>query len=233
MTGVAEILQAIGVFFGGLAGRAAVFFAVLAVLAVPALTLALAARAIAARRRRALGLKSVAGVLLRPDVRYAPRHTWLLERRGGALEIGLDDLGQRLLTSVTAVELPRAGTVLRAGEPLATLSGGGRAVKIPAPISGTVVGVNAAVVRDPAIVRRDGYGRGWLVAIAPSDRAHEAFPCGEAAERWMAGESTRLARFLELRLGFAGADGGELLVPAPWLLGEASHEALLATFLGG
>lgn len=232
MTIVVELLQAVGVFIGGLIGRSALFFAVLAALVAPALVIALVARFIVARRRRALGLKSVGGVLFRPDVRYAPRHTWLAERRGGALAIGLDDLGQRLLTSVTAVELPRAGTVVRAGDPLATLSGGGRAVKIPSPITGTVVGVNAAVVRDPGIVRRDGYGRGWLVALAPSDQAWEAFPRGEAAERWMTGESTRLARFLELKLGFAGADGGELVVPAPWLLGESSHEALLAAFLG-
>jgi glycine cleavage system H protein len=232
MSGLVELLQSIGVFLGGLVGRAALFLAVLAVFAVPAIVLALGARAVQARRRRRLGLKTVAGVSFRPDVRYAPRHAWLAERRGGALEVGLDDLGQRLLTSVTAVELPRAGTTVRAGEPLATLSGGGRAVRIPAPISGTVVGVNAAVVRDPAIVRRDGYGRGWLVAIAPADEDWKAFPRGEAAERWMSGESSRLARFLELRLGFAGADGGELVVPAPWLLGESGHAALIAAFLG-
>lgn len=232
MTGIAEILESVVVFLGGLLGRAAVFVAVFALLAVPALAIAWAAHAFEKRRRLALGLRSVAGVLFRPDVRYSPGHTWLLERRGGALEIGLDDLGQRLLTSVTAVELPRAGTALRAGEPLATLSGGGRAVRIPAPLSGTVVGVNAAVVRDPAMVRRDGYGKGWLVALAPADRAADEFPRGEAAERWMAAESSRLARFLELRLGFAAADGGELMVPAPWLLGEAGHQALLAAFLG-
>jgi glycine cleavage system H protein len=232
MSGLVELLQSIGVFLGGLVGRAALFFAAFAVFAVPAIVLALGARAVQTRRHRRLGLKTVAGVSFRPDVRYAPRHAWLAERRGGALEVGLDDLGQRLLTSVTAVELPRAGTTVRAGEPLATLSGGGRAVRIPAPISGTVVGVNAAVVRDPAIVRRDGYGRGWLVAIAPADDDWKTFPLGEAAERWMSGESSRLARFLELKLGFAGADGGELVVPAPWLLGESGHAALLAAFLG-
>ncbi|HYG69247.1 MAG TPA: glycine cleavage system protein H [Anaeromyxobacteraceae bacterium] len=232
MTFITEVLQAVGAFLGGLVGRAALFFAVLAVFAVPALLLALAARAYQARRRRALGLRSVAGVQFRPDVRYAPRHTWLAERRGGALTVGLDDLGQRLLTSVTAVELPRPGTAVLAGEPMATLSGGGRAVRIPAPISGTVVGVNAAVVRDPAVVQRDGYGHGWLVAIAPANREWEGLPHGDAAEKWMSTESSRLSRFLEQKLGFAGADGGELVVPAPWLLGEASHQALLAAFLG-
>lgn len=232
MAFVVEILQTIAVFLGGLFGRLGIFLLALALFVLPALVIALVARAVVARRRSALGLRSVAGVAFRPDVRYAPGHTWLLERPGGALEIGLDDLGQRLLTSVTAVELPRPGAKVRAGEPFVTLYGGGRPVRLAAPVSGTVAGVNAAVVRDPALVRRDGFGRGWLLALTPADEAWRALPMGEAAERWTASESARLAHFVEGRLGFAAADGGELVVPAPWLLGEAGYEAVLAAFLG-
>jgi hypothetical protein len=149
MTAFIEILQSVGVFFAGLLARFGVFLALVAVVALPAGVLALAIRAVQSRRERALGLRRVAGVLFRPDLSYAPGHTWLHRRKGGALELGLDDLAQRLLPSVTAVELPRPGTVVERGQPIARLHGGGRAVSIPAPISGTVAGVNAAVVRDP------------------------------------------------------------------------------------
>ena len=117
------------------------------------------------------------------------------------------------------------------GETIAVLHGGGRAVRIPAPVGGTIAGVNAAVLRDPALVKREGYGRGWLVAIAPADPSFAKLPRGEQAEGWLRRESARWSRFIEERLGFAAADGGELVAPAPWLVGEESWKALTAAFL--
>jgi glycine cleavage system H lipoate-binding protein len=227
-----DILESAGVFVAGLVARIGIFLAMAAVLVVPALVLAGAVRWAGARRRRALGLRRVGGLLFRPGVRYAPGHTWLERRRNGeAVEIGLDDLALRLLPSVTAVELPRAGSTIARGEPLAHLHGGGRAVAIPSPVAGTVVGVNASVLRDPALVKRDGYGRGWLVALSPSGAGWESLPTGDDAEAFLRGEASRLSRFLEQRLGFAAADGGELVSPAPWLVGEEGWSALVAEFL--
>lgn len=228
-----EILESIGVFLTGLVTRVGIFVLMVAVLALPALAAALAIRAVSSRRRRALGLRRVAGLLFRPDVHYAPSHTWLRRRSGGALELGVDDLAERLLPSVSAVELPRPGTAVARGETVAVLHGGGRAVTIAAPVAGTVAGVNAAVLRDPGLVKRDGYGRGWLVVVAPADQSYAALPQGEAAEGWLRRESARWNRFLEERLGFAAADGGELVAPAPWLVGEESWSALTAEFLRG
>ncbi len=231
MQAVIEILQSIGVFLGGVLARFGVFLLMIAIVALPAVAIALAIRAVQTRRERALRIRRVAGVLFRPDLAYAPGHTWLHRRRTGALELGLDDLAQRLLPSVTAVELPRPGTTFERGQPIAMVQGGGRAISIPAPISGTVAGVNAAVVRDPSLVKRDGYGKGWLVAIAPADAAWEALPREEEAESFLRKESARWSRFLEDRLGFAAADGGELIAPAPWVVGEEGWQALVAEFL--
>jgi glycine cleavage system H lipoate-binding protein len=227
------ILESVGVFLTGLAARLGIFFVMLAVLVVPALVAALVIRSIAARRDRALGLRRVAGLLFRPDVHYAPSHTWLRRRPGGALEVGVDDLAERLLPSVTAVELPPPGTVVAKGDLLAVLHGGGRAITIPAPLAGTISGVNATALRDPSIVKRDGYGRGWLVVVTPADQSFVDLPQGDAAEGWLRRESARWNRFLEDRLGFAAADGGELVAPAPWLVGDESWKALTAEFLEG
>ena len=59
-------------------------------------------------------------------------------------------------------------------------------------------------------MKRDGYGRGWLVAIEPADGSWASLPRGESAESWMRREAVRWNHFLEERLGFAAADGGEL-----------------------
>jgi glycine cleavage system H lipoate-binding protein len=232
MTTFIEILQSVGVFVAGLFARFGLFLAMVAVLVLPALAIALVIRAVDARRRRTLGLTRVAGVLFRPDLSYAPGHTWLNARKGGrGLALGLDDLAQRLLPSVTAVELPNPGKVVRRGDPIAVLHGGVREVRIPAPVAGTIIGVNAAVLRDPGLVKRDVYGRGWLVAIAPADAAWERLPRASEAESFMRRESARWSAFFEERLGFAAADGGELVAPAPWLIGESGWRALVAAFL--
>ncbi len=231
MQATIEILQSIGVFLAGVFARFGVFLLMLAVVVLPALAIALAIHAARARRERALGLRRVAGFLFRPGVAYAPGHTWLHRRRSGALELGIDDLAQRLLPSVTAAELPRPGDAVERGQTIATLHGGGRAVEIRAPIAGTVAGVNAAVLRDPALVKRDGYGKGWLVAIAPSDAAWEAMPREQEAESFLRREAARWSKFFEDRLGFAAADGGELVAPAPWVVGEEGWRALVEAFL--
>lgn len=226
-----EILQTLAVFLAGILARVGLFLGALALLVVPALAIALALRAAGERRRRALGIRRVAGFLFRPDVFYGPGHTWLHRRGGGTLELGLDDLAQRLLPSVTLAELPHPGTPVERGAVVATLHGGGRAVRIRSPIAGTVAGVNAAVLRDPGLVKRDGYDRGWLVALAPAGPGWAELPRGERAESWLRRESARWNRFLEERLGFAAADGGELVSPAPWLVGEEGWTALTAAFL--
>ena len=148
MQTIIGILEAVGVFLAGVLARFGIVVVMIAVVALPALVLALAAHWLSLRHQRALGLHAVRGLVVRSGARYAPGHTWLAARKSGSLEIGIDDLAQRILPSVTAVELPRAGTTLKKGEVVATLHGGGRAVPIAAPVNGTVVGVNASVVRE-------------------------------------------------------------------------------------
>ena len=226
-----EILQGIGVFLAGIVARVGIFVALVAVLAVPAVMVALVRRLLERRRDQKLGLRSLAGVSYRPGVTYAPGHTWLTQRRAGAVQLGIDDIAQRLLPSVTAVEVPRAGTKVERGDVVATLSGGGREIQVRTPVPATVVGVNASVIRNPGLVKQDGYGRGWLVALAPADASWTALPQGAAAEGWVKKESARFSRYLEEQLGFAAADGGELISPAPWLMGEDGWRKLTQAFL--
>lgn len=224
-------MTGVGVFAIGILVRLLLIVAMLAVVALPALGIALALRAMEKNRERKLGLRTVAGVRYRPGVAYAPGHTWLAPRDAGPVQLGIDDIAQRLLPSVTAVEVPRAGTVLERGDVVATLSGGGREIHVRTPVPGRVAGVNARVVRDPSLVKKDHYGRGWLVAITPADPSWKALPKGTEAEGWLRAEAGRWTRYLEEQLGFAAADGGELMAPAPWLMGDEGWKKLAASFL--
>ncbi len=236
MQTVLEILQAVGVFTMGVFTRFGLFLLMVAVLLLPALALALVLRGNARRRERALGLTQVDGVPYRPGVSYARGHLWASVRPGGgAFDLGLDGIAQRLVPAVSSVQFVRPGRRVQKGDAICALHGGGRALPVPAPFAGTVVGVNSAVLRDPALVKREGFGRGWLVALAPSEPAPgEASPrleSGSAAEAWMRGEAARWNRFVEEKLGFAAADGGTLVAPAPWLVGEEGWRTLVTAFL--
>jgi glycine cleavage system H protein len=223
-------LRELGGLLVGLFGRLGVVFVAGLALAVPALLVALAWRWSAARNARA-ATRSAGGVAYHLAAYHAPNHTWLLPRGSGDLAIGIDDLARRLLPSATAIELPRPGTEIRRGDPVAVIRAGKRAIQIGAPVDGTVVAVNARVRRNPALVKDEAYGAGWLYTLAPADGGYMRFPHGEEAAEWMRGERTRLARFIEGELGIAAADGGELSAPTPALLGDESWRRLAWEFL--
>jgi glycine cleavage system H lipoate-binding protein len=227
-----QLLSSIGVFIVGIAARAGLVIAVIAVLSIPLILVAGVLRAAEELKRRNLGLRDVAGVLFRPDLWYAPTHTWLARRRDGELAIGLDALAARLMPSVTGLEVVRAGTRVEKGEPIATLYAGARTLTIPAPVSGTVTGANRAVLRDPALVRAEGYGRGWIVAVRPANEEFAALPRGDRAEKFIRAEAARWDRFVETELCYAAADGGHLIAPVPALIGEDGWRKLAAAFAG-
>lgn len=228
MTTFVSFLETVGSFLLGAVARSAVFVAGLIALAIPALLLALAWRAL--QRRREAAVAEVGGLSFRRGAYYAPNHTWLAPAARG-LRVGLDDFAQRLIPSATAVELPRPGMKVRRGDPVAVVRAGGRTIRVLAPIDGTVVDGNGAVRRDPGLVKREPYGRGWLFGIVPADGSYLTFPQDWDGGGWLRRERERLDRYVEQELGLAAADGGELPPPAPSTLGEEGWRKVLATFL--
>jgi glycine cleavage system H protein len=231
MNAMLETLTAVGVFLGGLAARLGIVLAVMLALLVPVVLAAGAIRAFQAVRLRAQGFRAAGHLRFRGGLLYAPTHTWI-RPEGERLRVGLDDLAQRLLPWAVAVELPRPGQKVREGEPVASISSGGREARIAAPVSGTIVAVNPEVAREPTLVKSENYGRGWLFLVEPDGRSWTSLPAGDAARGWLRGEGERLSRFFEQSLGFAAADGGELIGPPPSLLGEPEWKALTRAFLG-
>lgn len=218
-----------GIVVGALGRVGLILFGVLA-LAVPAYLVAQAWRWLAARRERAVTGRAD-GVAYHLAAYHAPNHTWLLPRGSGDLAVGIDDLARRLLPSATSIDLPRPGAEVHRGDPIAVIHAGKRAIRVGAPVDGTVVGVNARVQRNPSLVKDESYGAGWLFTLAPADGAYMRFPHGNEAAAWMRGERSRLAGLLEAQLGIAAADGGELPAPTPALLGEERWNELAGEFL--
>lgn len=223
MTTVIEILEGLGTFLVGTAGRLGIFLVAGLALVLPALVAAVLWRTIDRRRHRAGELMLTA--------RVAPGHTWLEPRRDGSLTVGLDEIATAILPSATAVDLPKPGMIVHKGDPIAVVHAGKRAVRIPAPADGVVERVNGRLRRNPSLVKEEPYRRGWLFALTPDDDGWKKLPSGLRADTFILVERRRLARFVEEELGLAAADGGELVAPAPALLGEEGWSKVVAAFL--
>ncbi len=223
MTTAIDMLQAIGSFVVGLAARFGVFFVAGLALALPGLVIAVVWRAFNGRKQRAAGLPEGA--------RLAPNHTWLAPRANGVLEVGLDEVAQRILPSATGIDLPMAGMAVHRGDPIVVVRAGKRVVRVTAPVDGTIRQVNGRVRRSPSLVKEEPYARGWLFAVEPANDEWKKLPTDLWADAWLLSEKRRLVRFVEDELGMAAADGGDLIAPGPALLGEEGWQKVVAACL--
>jgi glycine cleavage system H protein len=82
--------------------------------------------------------------------------------------VGVDALGQEALGTVVYVQLGEAGGEVRRGAAIGSLEAEKMVRPVVAPVSGTVLEINDAVVAAPALLNRDPYGAGWLVRIRAS-----------------------------------------------------------------
>ncbi len=231
MSALISILETIGLFLGGLVVRFGLLVAVLLVLTVVFLVGLGIVRVALLLRRSVLGLGTADGLAWKRNGYYAAGHTWVEPRGAQGIRVGFDDLAQKVLSHVTAMTLPAPGTKLQEGQPLTQVACGDRQAVVPSPVTGTVVAINDAVIRNPMLIHRDPYRRGWLVAIEPGNTAYTRLPWGDAARQWLKEESVRLARFMEEQLQVHAADGGELTAPGTSFLNQQQWNALVASFL--
>jgi glycine cleavage system H protein len=102
-----------------------------------------------------------------PDLsayRFTATHEWVETVDGGA-RVGITDFAQAQLGDVIFLELPEVGASLRAGDRFGVIESVKAASDLFAPVSGTVVEVNAALADTPEQVNTDPYGVGWMLRL--------------------------------------------------------------------
>lgn len=100
-------------------------------------------------------------------LRYTENHEWI-DVADGKLKLGITDFAQDALGDVVFVDLPDVGAETTAGEPFAEIESTKSVADVYAPISGTVVAVNEALLDSPEIINSDPYGDGWFAIIEGS-----------------------------------------------------------------
>ena len=102
------------------------------------------------------------------DLRYATSHEWVRVVEGGEVVMGISDFAQDSLGDVVYIDLPEVGRTVEAGDGIAEIESTKSVNDVYAPISGTVVAINEALMDNPEIVNGDPYGEGWFLRIAPA-----------------------------------------------------------------
>jgi glycine cleavage system H protein len=103
------------------------------------------------------------------ELRYTKEHEWAVAEGDGTVRVGITDFAQDALGDVVYVDLPEEGAELRAGEPFGEVESTKSVSDLFSPVTGRVVGRNAALTETPELVNRDPYGEGWMVVIEPSE----------------------------------------------------------------
>jgi len=98
------------------------------------------------------------------NLRYATTHEWA-KLDGDTCTVGITAFAVEQLTDVVYVELKPAGTKLSAGGRFGEIESVKAVSDLYAPVDGEVTAVNDAIVKDPASIGADPYGKGWMVKI--------------------------------------------------------------------
>jgi len=98
---------------------------------------------------------------------------WARFEEDGTVTAGVPDPGQAIAGKVVAVTPKKLGRKVARGKSMGTLESGKWVGPIPAPVSGEIIAINAAIAASPALVNDDPYGEGWVVRLQPSDPESE------------------------------------------------------------
>ena len=104
------------------------------------------------------------------DRRYAATHQWVKPEASGELAVGITEYAQEQLGDVVYVQQPEKGRKVKKGEHCALVESVKAASDIPAPVSGEIVAINAALADAPQKLNDEPYGA-WLFRIKPSAAA--------------------------------------------------------------
>ncbi|WP_136053915.1 glycine cleavage system protein GcvH [Microbacterium sp. K24] len=103
-------------------------------------------------------------------LKYTDEHEWIATA-GDTITIGITDYAAEKLGDVVFVELPAVGTELTAGAVVGEIESTKSVGELYAPVAGTVVEVNDAVVDDPSLVNAEPFEGGWLIKVSVADGA--------------------------------------------------------------
>ncbi|MGH9071752.1 MAG: glycine cleavage system protein GcvH [Acidimicrobiales bacterium] len=102
------------------------------------------------------------------ELRYTSDHEWV-RVEGRTVRIGITAYAADALGDVVFVALPEPGTKVAADAAFSEVESTKSVSDVYAPLTGTVVEVNADLADSPQRLNEDPYGEGWICVIEPAE----------------------------------------------------------------
>ncbi len=102
------------------------------------------------------------------NFKFTEDHEWV-KVDGDEAQIGLSNHAQDALGDIVFVELPEVGDEVVQGEPFGVVESVKAVSDCYAPLSGTVVKINEALIDNPGLINESPHENGWMIVIEPSD----------------------------------------------------------------
>jgi glycine cleavage system H protein len=102
------------------------------------------------------------------DLRYLDTHEYV-RLDGEIATIGITEFAVDQLGDVVFLELPEIGDLLTKGDTFGSIESVKAVEDLNAPITGTVVERNEALIESPEAVADDPYGEGWFLKLRVND----------------------------------------------------------------
>jgi glycine cleavage system H lipoate-binding protein len=126
------------------------------------------------------------------------------------VRVGIDEFAAALMGRIERVEMPKRGVWVRQGQKVLSFYRDGEKTDMVSPTEGEVIEINPEVLRDPALLRKDPYGQGWLMLVdVPDEETIDRNLVPEGMVRtWMRTAVERLYARQPQLAGAVAADGG-------------------------
>ncbi|VDN02636.1 unnamed protein product [Thelazia callipaeda] len=105
------------------------------------------------------------------DRYYTKKHEWVVVE-GDTGTVGISDFAQDALGDIVYAELPEAGKYLHIGDTGAAIESVKAASDVYSPISGTVKEKNVELEKNPSLINKSPFDKGWLFKLKVKN-AHE------------------------------------------------------------
>jgi glycine cleavage system H protein len=129
------------------------------------------------------------------DREYTQSHEWI-RMEGGSAVVGLTTNDSGNYAEITRIELPQAGSAVKAGDTVATIVFPTTKRTVRAPLSGSIIEINRNLESHPELLKQDPCGAGWLFRLG--------IEAGEEIEHLLSstayGEQLRAAESMDIEV---------------------------------
>jgi glycine cleavage system H protein len=102
------------------------------------------------------------------DLKYLDTHEYV-RLDGEIATLGISEFAVDQLGDIVFLELPEVGDALEKGETFGSIESVKAVEDMYAPLSGTVIERNEAMVNSPELISEDPYGEGWFLKVRIND----------------------------------------------------------------